>query len=75
MIQEHNHVVLLTSVSAHGLVPGDVGTVVHIHNAGEGYEVEFMDVFGETIAVVTVDSKDLRALQEGERVIPHLHHA
>ena len=42
MIKEHDCVVLTADVPDEGLVAGDVGTVVHIHKGGEGYEVEFM---------------------------------
>ena len=42
MIKEHDIVVLTEAVPEEGLTTGDVGTVVHIHNNVEGYEVEFM---------------------------------
>jgi hypothetical protein len=42
MIKEHDIVVLAEDVPEEGLTAGDVGTVVHIHNNVEGYEVEFM---------------------------------
>jgi hypothetical protein len=42
MIEEHDCVVLTANLPAEGLEAGDVGTVVHIHKGGEGYEVEFM---------------------------------
>ncbi len=42
MIKEHDIVVLTEDVPEEGLTAGDVGTVVHIHNQGEGYEVEFV---------------------------------
>ena len=41
MIKEHDCVVLTAHVPDDGLMAGDVGTVVHIHKGGEGYEVEF----------------------------------
>ncbi|MBX3728840.1 MAG: DUF4926 domain-containing protein [Candidatus Sumerlaeia bacterium] len=75
MIPEHSLAVLLSPSPPHGLVAGDVGTVVHVHDDGAGYEVEFMDVLGQTIAVLTVDANDLRELREGERAIPHLRSA
>jgi hypothetical protein len=52
MIQELEQVVLTVDLLEHGLKLGDVGTVVLVHGA-EGYEVEFMTLDGETIAVVT----------------------
>jgi len=41
-------------VPEEGLTAGDVGTVVHLHNNGEGYEVEFMTLTGQTIAVASL---------------------
>ena len=40
MIKEHDIVVLTEDVPEEGLTAGDVGTVVHIHNPGEGYDVD-----------------------------------
>ena len=36
------------------------GTVVHIHNNGEGYEVEFMTLTGQTIAVGSLLAQQVR---------------
>ena len=62
MIKEHDCVVLTKDLPEEGLVAGDVGTVVHIHNGGAGYEVEFMTLTGETVAVVTLLASQVRAL-------------
>ena len=62
MIKEHDCVVLTTNVPAEGLEPGDIGTVVHIHKGGEGYEVEFMTLTGETVAMVTLLASQVRPL-------------
>jgi len=42
MIKEHDCIVLATDLPKEGLVVGDIGTVVHVHQGGAGYEVEFM---------------------------------
>ena len=62
MIQEHDCVVLTADFPDEGLVAGDVGTVVHIHKGGEGYEVEFMTLTGETVAIVTLLAAQMRPL-------------
>ena len=62
MIKEHDCVVLSANVPDEGLVAGDVGTVVHIHKGGEGYEVEFMTLTGETVAIVTPLASQVRPL-------------
>lgn len=60
MIKEHDCVVLTTNLPDEGLEAGDIGTVVHIHKGGEGYEVEFMTLTGETVAVATLLAAQLR---------------
>ena len=42
MIKEHDAVVLLNAVQAEALLPGDVGTVVHVYRDGQAFEVEFV---------------------------------
>ena len=53
---------MTTNVSDEGLEAGDVGTVVHIHKGGEGYDVEFMTLTGETVAIVTLLAGQVRPL-------------
>lgn len=60
MIAEHSRVVLIESLPAHGLVSGDVGTVVHVYADGRAYEVEFFTLDGHTAAVATVEAHQLR---------------
>jgi hypothetical protein len=62
MIQEHDCVVLTEDVPAEGLQAGDVGTVVHIHQGGTGYEVEFVTLTGETVALVTLMAAQVRPI-------------
>jgi Domain of unknown function (DUF4926) len=66
MIKEHDCVVLTCDVPDERLTAGDVGTVVHIHGAGEGYEVEFMTFAGETVAVVTPTPGQIRPIARRE---------
>jgi len=68
MIREHDSVVLTADLPAHGLARGDVGTVVLVHGAG-GYEVEFMTLDGETIAVLSLTPDKVRPI--GRREIAH----
>jgi len=62
MIKEHDCVVLTKNVPEEGLETGDVGTVVHIHKDSTAYEVEFMTLTGQTVAVVTLLAGDVRPL-------------
>jgi hypothetical protein len=66
MIQELDSIVLTTDLSEHGLKQGDIGTVVLVHRGGEGYEVEFMALDGETIAVVTLSASQVRPIDPRE---------
>jgi hypothetical protein len=60
MINELETVVLTTDLAEHGLKAGDLGTVVLVHTHG-GYEVEFMALDGETVAVVSLSPDQVRA--------------
>ena len=54
MIKEHDCIVLTEDLPEDGLKAGDIGTVVHIHQHGVGYKVEFITLAGETLAVLTL---------------------
>jgi hypothetical protein len=69
-IREHDLVVLTADIPAEGLKSGDVGTVVLVHRAGGGFEVEFATLAGETLAVVTVAAEAVRPL--GDKEIAHV---
>jgi hypothetical protein len=62
MIKEHDCVVLTQDVPGEGLQAGDVGTVVHIHTGAAAYEVEFITLAGETLAVVTLLPTQVRPI-------------
>ena len=49
---------------------GAIGTVVHIHDGGAEYEVEFMTLVGETVAVTTLLPAQLRPI--ARRDITHI---
>jgi hypothetical protein len=66
MIQELDQVVLTTDIAESGLKAGDVGTVVLTHRDGEGYEVEFVTLDGETIAVTSLLASQVRPIQHRE---------
>jgi hypothetical protein len=59
-ICEHDCVVLTSDFPHAGLESGDVGTVIHVHGNGDAFEVEFMTLTGETVAIATVSSEQLR---------------
>lgn len=66
MIKEHDRVVLTADLAGEKLAAGDVGTVVHVHREGKGFEVEFVSLDGEMVAVVTVEPGQIRAVERRE---------
>ena len=66
MIAEHSLVVLDADPPHQKLTRGDVGTVVHVYKDAKGYEVEFVDGGGQTIALISVGADDVRPIQAGE---------
>lgn len=56
-------VVLLVDLPEDGLAAGDVGVVVErhdVHGLETGYSVEFFDMLGNTVAVVTMPASAFR---------------
>ena len=61
MIRELETAVLTVDLPEHGLARGDIGTVVLVHGE-EGYEVEFVALDGETLAVVSLSTNQVRTI-------------
>jgi Domain of unknown function (DUF4926) len=68
MIHELKTVILTTDLPDHVLKAGDLGTVVLVHEHG-GYEVEFMTLVGETVAIDSLSPDQVRPV--GHREIAH----
>jgi hypothetical protein len=69
-IELYQDVILTVDVPEHGLCAGDVGTLVerHVVPAKEdGCSVEFFDMTGRTVAVVTLPCSCLRAPTAADR--------
>jgi len=66
MIQELDRIVLTIDMPDHNLKQGDIGTVVLIHHEEQGYEVEFVTLDGETVAVVSLLATQLRPIGRRE---------
>jgi hypothetical protein len=65
MIHEHDVVVLTADLPDHALRRGDIGAVVMVHPQG-GYEVEFVTLDGETVAVVSLKPDQVRRVAQRE---------
>jgi hypothetical protein len=68
MLKELDTVVLAVDLPEHGLSRGDLGAVVLVHE-DRGYEVEFITLDGETLAVVSLFADQVRPV--GHREIAH----
>jgi hypothetical protein len=66
MIREHDRVVLTADLPSEKLARGDVGTVVHVYQGGTAFEVEFVALDGETVAVVTLEQAQIRPVEHRE---------
>lgn len=58
-------VVLNRDLPEYGLRAGDLGAVVELYGA-DGVEVEFVRASGQTKALVTLKTTDLRPVAEGD---------
>lgn len=67
----YGDVILTRDVTESGLRAGDVGTVVERHEVSgvtdEGYSVEFFDMTGNTVAVVTLPAIAFRLPTPADR--------
>ena len=66
MIKELDTVVLTTDLPEHRLAKGDIGTVVLVHEGGQGCTVEFMTLSGNTVAVITLLAHQVRQTAKDE---------
>lgn len=66
MIHELDRIVLTTDLPEHRLECGDIGTVVLVHDDNKGYEVEFVTLDGETVAVVSLYPAQVRPIAHRE---------
>jgi Domain of unknown function (DUF4926)/Protein of unknown function (DUF2281) len=63
MIKELDVVTLTRDIKPQ-LPKGSKGAVVHCYRDGEGFEVEFVQETGETIAVLTLERSDIQLERE-----------
>ena len=60
-------VVLDRDLPEHGLRNGDLGAVVEVYDP-DGLEVEFVTASGRTQALVTLNFKDVRPVQDSDLI-------
>jgi hypothetical protein len=70
-LPEFSHVVLVRDFPKFGLITGDVGVIVLIHEDENqqpiGYELEIFSVTGESLTTVGVGLQDVRLAIENDR--------
>ena len=66
MLVELDTVVLTRAMPEAGLAAGDVGAIVHAYPDHSTFEVEFVGLTGETIAILTVPADAVRAVRPRE---------
>jgi len=66
MIAELDRVILITDISEYSLEQSDIGTVVLVHQDGKGYEVEFVTLDGETVAIISLFAAQVRPISSRE---------
>lgn len=70
MISELDTVALTHDIDKHGLKQGDIGAIVHCYKDNSAFEVEFAAADGNTIALLTLNQKDIRPI--GGREVLHV---
>ena len=65
-MKEIDLVLLTRDLPLHGLKAGDVGTIVHAADSGDAFEVEFVRADGQTVAVVSLKTPDIRPFDGAE---------
>ncbi|MBM4166497.1 MAG: DUF4926 domain-containing protein [Ignavibacteria bacterium] len=66
MFNELDTIVLAKNIHEHHLTIGDVGAIVYKYENADAYEVEFVTAEGNTVAVVTLEEKDIRPMEHNE---------
>jgi ATP-dependent exoDNAse (exonuclease V) alpha subunit len=70
MIQELDTVILVKNYPDQGLVKGDMGAVVMVHDSGKAFEMEFVTLAGDTLGVLTLTADEVRPISA--RDVPHV---
>lgn len=66
MFEELDTIVLASDIKKYGLKKGDIGAVVHVYHGKGAVEAEFLTAEGETIAVLTLKTDDIRPIARDE---------
>ncbi|MBU2838767.1 DUF4926 domain-containing protein [Acidithiobacillus thiooxidans] len=70
MTSELDTVILVKDRPDEGLVKGDVGAVIFVHEGGEAFEVEFTTLASDPLGVLTLAEDEIRPVSA--RYVPHV---
>lgn len=62
MLKEHDRIVLTSDIPEESLKAGDVGTIVHVYENGNAFEIELLALDGHTAAIATVPASQVRSV-------------
>ena len=65
-MQELERIALTQDLPEHGLKVGDIGMILHVYGEHKGYEVEFVTLSGDLVALVSVYPTQIRPLEHDE---------
>ena len=65
-MKELERVALTQDLPEQGLKAGDIGMIVHVYGNHKGYEVEFVTLSGDLLALVSVYPAHIRPLENDE---------
>ena len=66
MFNELDRVALVDDLPEYGLQAGDIGMIVHIYSNHKGYELEFVTLHGDFVALVSVFPTQIRTIADNE---------
>ena len=69
MVKESDLVALLVDLPGADLIRGDVGTVAMIHGDQQGFEIEFVNASGKTIAVETLYRSQIKKINQQKAIL------
>ena len=70
MIHKLEPAILVKDYPDQGLVKGNMGAVVMVHDGGKAFEVEFVTLAGDTLGVLTLTADEIRPISV--RAVPHV---
>lgn len=59
-------VILTRDIKNKDLRKGDMGAVVYVYDKGKAGEVEFVTATGRTVALITLNSSDVREIKQND---------